>query len=114
MEEDYQEATLNIWYYLPKEIWAKVPQIYSKMPGWLDYAPEGELKGFPCWFSYNTNAKHVYSDVEPSGFKLIGRMEDKEWKSWIEEFKQQATIILGFKVGDIEEGEVDYTIEWLS
>lgn len=108
-----QEATLNIWYYLPNEIWAKVPEIYDKMPGWLGLAPDGELKGFPFWFSYDTNARYVSSSSELSGFKLIGRMKEEEWKKWIQEFKQQATAILGFKVGDIEEGEVDYTIEWI-
>lgn len=112
--EDLQEVTLNIWYHLPKKILHQVPQVYETMPGWLGYAPEGTLKGFPFWFSFDETKKHVTSYTEPSGFKLTGKMNDKEWEKWVQAFKDQATAILGFKVGDIELGEVDYELEWIN
>lgn len=110
---EHQEATLNIWYHLPDKILNKVPDIFPCVPGWLGKKTEGDLKGYPFWFSFNINEKHVSHSFELSGFKLIGKMNDQEWNQWITTFKVQATCILGFKVGDIEDGEVDYELEWI-
>ena len=41
-------------------------------------------------------------------------MEEKEWEEWKALIKKIATETLGFKVGEIEEGEVGYEIEWLN
>ena len=42
------ECTLNICYYLPKEILEKVPLVYEKMNGWIGYGEKTkEKKEFP-------------------------------------------------------------------
>ncbi|WP_299244158.1 hypothetical protein [uncultured Aquimarina sp.] len=40
-------------------------------------------------------------------------MDKDEWLSWKTDFKKIATEVLGFKVGEIGEGEVGYEIEWI-
>ncbi len=40
--------------------------------------------------------------------------ELNEWIKWKTEIKKVATEILEFKVGEIEEGEVGYKIEWIN
>jgi len=109
-----QDCTLNIRYDLSQEIWDKVPTVYKKMTGWIGFRKDGKGEnGIPYWFSYNEEEKHILASVEPGGLLISGKMESKEWDDWKTEFKQIATQTLGFKVGEIEEGEVDYEIEWL-
>ncbi|WP_299244160.1 hypothetical protein [uncultured Aquimarina sp.] len=38
MEEHH--CTINIRYDLPKEVWNKLEQVYSQMPGWLSFGTE--------------------------------------------------------------------------
>ena len=113
------DCTLNIWYHLPDEIWEKVPLLYSKMPGWMGFH-DGTLnpyaKGIPFWFSFNEtdqDQKYISASCEIGGLLLSGRMVEKEFDSWVKLFKENATSILGFKVGEIDSGEVGYEIEWL-
>ena len=40
-------------------------------------------------------------------------MKNEEWEKWVKDIKMKATQILGFKVGEIELGEVGHEIEWL-
>ena len=109
-----QCCNMNIHYDLPIGIWEKVALIYEKMPGWIGFAKEGKGEfGFPYWFSFDENNKHITASSEPSGLQLSGKMEVDEWNSWKSQFKKIATEILGFKVGEIEEGEVGYEIEWI-
>ncbi len=112
---ELHECNLNIRYDLPKEIWDKIPLVYEKMNGWIGYGNEenGE-NGIPYWFSYKENEKSIYASVEPSGLHFVANMELNEWLEWKIEIKKIATDILGFKVGEIEEGEVGYEIEWLN
>lgn len=107
---------LNIRYDLPNEVWTKVSHLYSQLEGWKGLGKggrEGE-EGFPYWFGYEDDEKWISASVEPSGLCFIARMTDKEWEKWVKEIKQKATQILGFKVGEIELGEVGYEIEWLN
>ena len=111
---EYQECNLNIRYDLPKEIWNKVPLIYKKMDGWIGFGKDGNGEvGIPYWFSYNEEEKSIFASIEPSGLQFSANMEFNEWIEWKTEFKKIATEILGFKVGEIEEGEVSYEIEWI-
>ncbi|MFK7906656.1 MAG: hypothetical protein AB8B69_16110 [Chitinophagales bacterium] len=111
-----QEMNLNIWYHLPEEIWNKVSLIYEEMEGWLGFGEgdgKGE-KGIPYWFSFDENEKHICASIEPSGLCFSGQMEVEEWIDWVKEIKKVASRILGFKVGEIELGEVGYEMEYLS
>ncbi|MAQ75587.1 MAG: hypothetical protein CL613_04550 [Aquimarina sp.] len=44
--------------------------------------------------------------MESAELHFEGNMEDEEWEVWIAKIKTVATEILGFKVGEIEKGEV--------
>ena len=59
-------------------------------------------------FSYNENEKHISASVEPGGLHFSGLMDDDEWQLWVKEIKAISTKELGYKVGEIETGEVDY------
>ena len=108
------ECNLNIRYDLPNEIWDKVPLIYEKMDGWLGFGKDGQGEsGIPYWFSYNENEKSILASVEPSGLHFDALMDSNEWDEWKKEIKKISTEILGFKVGEIEEGEVNHEIEWI-
>ena len=107
---EFHECILNIRYDLPKEIWNKVPLVYEKMNGWIGFGKDGA----PYWFNYDENKKSISVSIEPSGLQVIANMELEEWTEWKANFKKTATEILGFKVGEIEEGEVGYDIEWLN
>ncbi len=112
---ELQECNLNIRYDLPKEIWDKIPLVYEKMNGWIGFGKDGKGEnGIPYWFSYNENEKSIYASVESSGLHFVAKMELDEWTEWKSEIKKVATEILEFKVGEIEEGEVENEIEWLN
>ena len=106
---EYRECNLNIRYDLPKAVWSRVPLIYEKMTGWIGFGKNG----IPYWFSYNKAEKFILASVEPSGLKFLANMELNEWTEWKTEFKKIATEVLGFKVGEIENGEVGHEIEWI-
>src|SRR5438067_138252 len=108
-----QEAILNIWHELPEEIWEKVPVVYQSVSGWLGFGKDGlGQNGIPYWFGYENDIKTVSASSEPSGLHFSGRMQVAEWTRWLKEFKATASRILGFRVGEIENDEVGYEIEY--
>ena len=107
---EFHECNLNIRYDLPKEILDKIPLVYEKMNGWIGFGKNET----PYWFNYDENKKSISASIEPSGLQIIANMELEEWTEWKKKFKKIATETLGFKVGEIEEGEVGYDIEWLN
>lgn len=92
-------CNLNIWYYLPDEVWDKVPYLYESMPGWVGYK-----NGIPYWFGHENDDVFIVASVEPSGLSFYAQMTNRDWNSWIEKFKLQATKVLGFDVGEPEDG----------
>lgn len=110
------ECNLNIRFDdLPQEIWDRITLVYETMPGWLGFGDgvNGE-EGIPYWFSFDRKDKFVLASVEPGGLQFVANMEVLEWNRWKTELKRVATEILGFKVGEIEEGEVGHEIEWIT
>lgn len=94
-------CNLNIWYYLPDEVWDKVANLYKVMPGWKGY-----IDGIPHWFGLKDDDVFIQTSVEPSGLSFYARMNQSDWDSWIGRFKSEATKILGFEVGEPEDGFV--------
>ncbi|MFK7783535.1 MAG: hypothetical protein AB8B56_00390 [Crocinitomicaceae bacterium] len=100
-----QQINLNIRYDFP--IWKyRVPLIYSKTEGWIE--------GTNYWFSQNETEKHICSSCEPSGLVFSALMNDDEWKVWLSKLKEIATEILGYKIGEIELGEVGHDFIWIN
>lgn len=106
---EHFEINLNIWYYLPENYQNQLPLVFSQMDGWLGSGGFGIDSGF--WYSYNTDKseKYVSSYHEPSGLHFNAFMEPTEWLEWKEEIKRIATETLGFKVGEPELGDCDYS-----
>ena len=98
-----QFVNLNLYYWLP--IWAyRVPLIYSKMNGWI--------ADTNFWFNKSLDKKHITASLEPAGLTFSGLMEDNEWNDWVSKFKKVAQAVLGYKIGEIELGEVGHEPEW--
>ena len=110
---EFHQCNLNVRYDLPNTVWDKIPLVYEKMDGWIGFGKDGKGEnGIPYWFNYNDNEKSISASVEPGGLLFVANMELQEWTAWKTEIKKIATEILGFKVGEIEEGEVGHDIEW--
>lgn len=110
----FHECNLNIKYSLPQEVLDKLELVYSQMPGWIGLGKDGNgEEGIPYWFGYDENEKYILASIEPSGLQFEANIDDEEWLSWKTNFKKVATEVLGFKVGEIEEGEVGHEIEWI-
>ncbi len=83
------------------------------MDGWLGFS-DGSIgdKGIPYWFSYNCHEKSISASVEPSGLQFVAcNIDEEEWECWLKTIKAIATEKLGFKVGELELGEVGYEVE---
>lgn len=114
-ERFYGSRNLNIRYDLPERIWQLVPEIYAQMPGWCGFGGNGRgEEGIPYWFGFDEAGKCICASVEPSGLHFeASNLDIAEWESWLATFKKLATSRLGFRVGEIEAGEVGHDIEWL-
>lgn len=79
------------------------------MDGWLGFGEiaNGGEQGIPYWYGFNEDEKHVSASVEPSGLLFTAFMNDDEWQLWKKKIKDISTSVLGFKVGEIELGEVE-------
>jgi hypothetical protein len=97
-----QSMNLNIRYDAPDEVWSKVQEMYSQLEGWM-----GDGHDLPYWFGFNQNQKHICASVEPSGLQFTGLMDDKEWEQWAAQVKELASKVLGYKVREIEDDELD-------
>ncbi len=111
----YESRNLNIKYDLPDRIWENISEVYKEMEGWLGYG-NGHVgeEGIPYWFSFNEEEKCINASVEPIGLQFSAfNMDEQDWENWLKKIKNIATKILGFKVGELENGEVGYDIEWV-
>jgi len=108
MLEQFQ-MNLNIWYYLPEEYLKELPQIFSQMDGWLGSGGHGLDSGF--WYSYNIDKteKYICCHHEPSGLYFSAFINEDDWNKWKKEIKDIATKVLGYKVGEPELGDCDYS-----
>lgn len=108
----YFNMTLNIRYDFEKSMLDKLPLIYSQLDGWLGFCDDNskcELH-VPYWFNWDETKKQVTASMEPGGLAFHAKnMNDKEWEAWKTEIKRIASEILGYKVGEPELGDCDYT-----
>ena len=87
---------LNIHYSAPKEVWDKLEILYKEMPKW------DKDSQCPQWYGYED--KIIQVSVEPSGLQFYAELADDEWESWFTLFKKRASDIMGYEVGEIEDG----------
>lgn len=93
MEHD---INLNIHYSAPKEIWNKIEGVYSSMPYWDNQST------YPRW-SDSQNIDICVS-VEPSGLQIFGCMPNDIWLEWYASLKNKLTEVLGYEIGEPEDG----------
>lgn len=84
---------LNIHYTAPKWVWNTLHELYTQMPYW-----NSETKKF------DKDSRIIEISVEPGGLQIYAEMPEQEWKAWISEFKQRATKLLGYEIGEPEDG----------
>lgn len=90
-------VNLNIHYSVPREIWDKIVCLYGEMPQW-----KGFEDGCPKW--YGEEGKIIEASVEASGLQFYAKLPKEEWENWITQFKNNASKILGYEVGEPEDG----------
>ena len=91
-----QSITLNLPYNLPDDLWARVLVVYEGMPGWLC------LNELPRWFGSDSDPRHIWASVEPSGLLLEGQLEGDEWAKWTATLCNRLSNALGFEVRDAD------------
>lgn len=98
---DYINANMNIHYSAPREVWDMLGRLYSEMPHW-----EGFADGIPHWYSRddNTDGKLIWASVEPGGLQFYAQLSQAEWDRWIAIFKTKASQLLGYEIGEPEDG----------
>lgn len=94
---DIHNHNLNIHYSVPQHYWNQLAELYKKMPNWNGYQ-----NNIPIW--YGTDERIIDVSVEPSGLSFYAKLPQKEWEQWFSLFKQEATKIMGYQVGEPEEG----------
>ena len=90
-----QDINLNIHYSAPKEIWEQIDKIYESMPYWSGN------KNRPQWIGKDVD---LWASVEPSGIQIAGTMPDNIWEEWYSLLKKRLTEVLGYEIGEPEEG----------
>ncbi len=95
---------LNISWDAPQEIWDKINALYCEMPNY-----KGLINGCPVW--YGEDEKIIEASVEPSGLQFYAKLPRDEWEHWIKIFKDKATILLGYEIGEPEDGFEFYDYE---
>lgn len=88
---------LNIHYTVPEKYWHKMLQLYEKMPEWRGYKD-----GMPTWYGYDNRLINVF--MEPSGLSFYAELPKEDWERWFYLFRVEATVIMGYEVGEPEEG----------
>ena len=46
----------------------------------------------------------IQGSVEPGGLQLSGHLPGPVWEDWLERFRREASALLGYAVGEQEEG----------
>lgn len=90
-----QDINLNIHYTAPKHVWDKIYEVYKSMPYWTGDDTNAK------WLGDNVE---LWASVEPSGVQIAGIMPDSLWSEWYTNLKCKLTNVLGYEIGEPEEG----------
>ena len=94
---DIYNINLNIHYSAPQEVWDKLERLYREMPNWNNF-----VNGCPQW--YGSDGKLIEGSIESSGLQFYAKLPSEEWNEWITLFKNRATKLFGYEVGEPEDG----------
>ena len=79
-----------------QKVWDRLEGLYRDLPGW-----QGFVKGCPLW---RMDGGSIQGSVEPGGLQLSGHLPGPVWEDWLERFRREASTLLGYAVGEPEEG----------
>ena len=79
-----------------QNVWNRLEALYRDMPGW-----QGFRRGCPFW---QLEDGAIQGSAEPGGLQLSGRLPETVWTEWLERFRRAASTLLGYAVGEPEEG----------
>lgn len=88
---------LNIHYSAPQEVWDRLESLYKEMPYW-----RGFIDGCAQW--YGIDEQVIEASVEPSGLRFYAKLPSEKWEEWINIFKEKASNLLGYEIGEPEDG----------
>ena len=91
----YHDVNLNIHYSAPESIVNKLTAVFSTMPYWCPCKDE------PRWIGPNIE---LVISFEPSGLQFYGTMPEEIWDGWYKELKSKLSQVLGYEVGEPENG----------
>ena len=97
IDMEHHNRNINIHYSAPQEVWETLQQLYEEMPYW-----NGFVDGCPQWYGFEN--KLIEASVEPSGLQFYAKLPQEEWEAWFVLFQQRATALLGYPVGEPEDG----------
>ena len=88
-----------------QKVWDHMESLYRNMPGW-----QGYQRGCPLW---RLEGGAIEGSVEPGGLQLAGQLPGPVWDEWLERFRREASALLGYPVGEPEEGFVfPESVDW--
>ena len=67
------------------------------MPYW-----KGFINGCPQW--WGEDGRRIEASLEPSGLQLYAELPQEEWSEWLILLKDKLTAVLGYSVGEPEDG----------
>lgn len=92
-------VNLNIHYSQIDQYSHILSKLYKEMDGWIGY-----IQGIPYWYGYDGNEETISASLEPSGLSFYAVMEETKWINWINKFKKRATELMGYEIGESEDG----------
>lgn len=90
---------LNIPYTLPQDVQVGLEALYAQMPHWLGYCD-----GAAQWYGSEGDEAFISACVEPSGLQFYAKLPDDQWQAWFTLFLSRASALLGYAVGEPEDG----------
>lgn len=94
---DIHNHNLNIHYTIPGPLWDQLVEMFSQLPHW-----SGIRDGCPQWYGHD--GKIIEASLEASGLQFYAELPQEEWDAWFAECKRRAQEILGYPIGEPEEG----------
>lgn len=94
---DIHNHNLNIHYSIPENLWNALVEMFAQLPhyrGFTDVCPQ--------WYGYD--GKLIEASLEASGLQFYAELPQQEWDDWFADFKNKAEKILGYPIGEPEDG----------
>ena len=79
---DIHNHNLNIHYSIPENLWNALVEMFAQLPHY----------------------RGIEASLEASGLQFYAELPQQEWDDWFADFKNKAEKILGYPIGEPEDG----------